>query len=47
MGSVTRRGALIVLEGLDKTGKTTQNELLLNTLKFRNFPVAAFRFPGK
>lgn len=37
---------IIVLEGLDACGKSTQTELLLNNLKKKNISVAWKRFPG-
>lgn len=43
----TLRGALIVLEGLDRTGKTTQGNLLLEALRARGVHVQALRFPDR
>ena len=40
------RGALVVLEGCDKSGKTTQCKMLKETLMKKGFPVDLFRFPG-
>lgn len=44
--SALRRGALIVLEGCDRSGKSTQCKMLKETLDKRGFPVELFRFPG-
>lgn len=41
------RGKLIVLEGLDRAGKTTQCMRLIETLKSRAEPVRLIRFPGE
>ena len=40
------RGALIVFEGIDRCGKSTQVALLERYLKENNVPVRVFRFPG-
>ena len=40
------RGALIVFEGLDRSGKTTQTEKLLNYLNAKNQKAVIQRFPG-
>lgn len=42
-----KRGALIVLEGCDKSGKTTQCKMLKETLEKQGLPVDLFRFPGE
>lgn len=42
-----KRGALIVLEGVDKAGKTTQCKKLVQALQERGFPAEMMRFPGK
>lgn len=42
----TVRGALIVLEGCDRAGKSTQAKLLVNALKQRGIPVEQRAFPG-
>ena len=42
-----RRGLLIVLEGLDRAGKTTQCERLCKNLESRGHKVKRMRFPGK
>lgn len=40
------RGALIVIEGLDKAGKSTQCEKLFNYFEQQGRPVKRMRFPG-
>ena len=42
-----RRGALIVFEGLDRAGKSTQCELLCNNLAQEGHKIRQMRFPGK
>lgn len=41
------RGALIVFEGCDRCGKTTQCNLLLEKLTVDGTPVKLMKFPGK
>ncbi len=41
------RGAFILLEGCDRSGKTTQAKLLLEALKNKGQKVEFARFPGK
>lgn len=41
------RGALIVLEGLDRSGKTTQASLLEQRLKSQGHAVKSLRFPDR
>lgn len=41
-----RMGAFIVLEGLDRSGKSTQVERLVKTLVAAGHPAKAVRFPG-
>lgn len=41
-----RRGALIVLEGVDKAGKTTQCKKLVHALQQSGRPAEMMRFPG-
>lgn len=41
------RGALIVLEGVDKAGKTTQSRRLLQALLQSGLPAEGLRFPGR
>jgi len=40
------RGAFIVIEGLDRSGKTTQTELLAARLAADSVSVARRKFPG-
>ena len=42
-----QRGKLIVVEGLDRAGKSTQVELLVNNLAKEGHKVEHKRFPGK
>lgn len=41
-----RRGALIVVEGLDRAGKSSQCETLLKSLRGAGHAVKYIRFPG-
>lgn len=41
------RGALIVLEGLDRSGKTSQSTRLLKYLDGLGYPAESFRFPDR
>lgn len=41
-----KRGAFIVLEGLDRSGKTTQVKLLEQRFVEEGRPVKMMRFPG-
>lgn len=41
------RGAFIVLEGLDRAGKSTQVSMIVQALKERNVPVESRVFPGE
>ena len=41
------RGALIVVEGLDRSGKSTQCERLVEALRSMNIPVRHVRFPDR
>jgi dTMP kinase len=43
----TGRGAFIVLEGLDRSGKTTQSCLLVEELRKLDVPTEFIRFPGR
>ncbi len=40
------RGALIVFEGVDRSGKTTQASMLVDLLKAQGTPAEFWRFPG-
>lgn len=40
------RGIFVVFEGLDKSGKSTQVNILYNTLKNKNINVEKISFPG-
>ena len=42
-----KRGAFIVLEGLDRSGKTTQATKLVQKIKGMNKPCTLMKFPGK
>lgn len=42
-----QRGAFIVLEGLDRSGKTTQVKLLEQKFIDQGRPVKLMRFPGE
>lgn len=41
------RGALIVFEGCDRSGKTTQCKKLVDALNSENIPASFMNFPGK
>ena len=41
------RGAFIVIEGLDRSGKSTQVALLEERLKSEGIPVRLLKFPGE
>ena len=41
-----KRGALIVMEGLDRAGKSSQCESLRQSLQESGLPVKYIRFPG-
>jgi dTMP kinase len=43
---VTTRGALVVLEGLDRAGKSSQCQLLYDKLHGMGIPVRLMKFPG-
>ncbi|KAJ6155442.1 hypothetical protein N7470_006008 [Penicillium chermesinum] len=45
--SLTRRGALIVVEGLDRAGKSSQCELLQSFLREHGRAVKYIRFPDR
>ena len=42
-----KRGAFIVLEGLDRSGKSTQAALLADHLKKEGVDVKLMKFPGQ
>lgn len=42
----TKRGALIVVEGLDRAGKSSQCEMLRDSLSQQGNSVKYIRFPG-
>jgi len=42
-----KRGALILFEGLDRSGKSTQANLLLNSLKDKGIAVQLIQFPDR
>ena len=44
--SLSDRGALIVVEGLDRAGKSTQCKLLCELLEAQGRRVKRMRFPG-
>lgn len=41
------RGALIVLEGLDRSGKTSQSSRLVSNLESKGFPAELWGFPDR
>ena len=41
------RGKLVVFEGLDKAGKSTQCSRLVENLRYNGYEVRHIRFPGK
>jgi dTMP kinase len=45
--AAARRGAFVVFEGLDRSGKSTQTQLLLKALEERKVPCALQRFPDR
>lgn len=46
-GATKKRGAFIVLEGLDRSGKTTQVKLLEQRFVEEGRPAKVMRFPGE
>ncbi|XP_030312026.1 thymidylate kinase isoform X1 [Calypte anna] len=42
-----RRGALIVMEGIDRTGKSTQSQRLVRALRAAGHPADLLRFPER
>lgn len=47
LGLHSGRGALIVLEGCDRAGKSTQCKKLVQALQQRNVEAKLIGFPGK
>ncbi|ELT97772.1 hypothetical protein CAPTEDRAFT_132783 [Capitella teleta] len=47
MSRIARRGALIVLEGCDRSGKTTQCRKLVDALNTDGIPAQLWRFPER
>jgi len=47
MTAAAKRGALIVFEGCDKTGKSTHSKLLCQVLQSKGVPATHINFPGK
>ncbi|XP_017049562.1 thymidylate kinase [Drosophila ficusphila] len=45
--SAGKRGALIIFEGCDRSGKTTQSRLLVELLKSKGLSVLAMNFPER
>lgn len=45
--SESGRGTLIIMEGCDRTGKTTQAKMLVDNLVAAGKPTMFMRFPGK
>ena len=46
MTSGARRGAFIVIEGLDRSGKSTQSSAILARLHTHAIPAKLIKFPG-
>ncbi|KAG6841185.1 hypothetical protein C0991_000982 [Blastosporella zonata] len=44
---MAKRGLFIVIEGLDRSGKSTQTSLLLDRLEAAGIPAQLLKFPGK
>lgn len=42
-----KRGALIIIEGVDRTGKSTQAKMLVNNLKCKNVDAVYKNFPAR
>ncbi|CAH1999451.1 unnamed protein product [Acanthoscelides obtectus] len=47
MGEILKRGALIVIEGVDRSGKSTQCKKLVESLKHRNISATLINFPDR
>jgi dTMP kinase len=44
--ALAKRGAFIVIEGLDRSGKSTQAAKLLSRLQNEGFSAQLIKFPG-
>ena len=44
---ITPRGSLIVFEGLDRCGKSTQVELLKKYIESQSMSVVTYKFPNR
>lgn len=44
---MTRRGAFVVVEGLDRSGKTTQAEIMRRRIQEGGREVVCIKFPGE
>lgn len=44
---MTVRGLLIVVEGCDRSGKSTQCDILVNSLQKKGIDTELVKFPGK
>ncbi len=47
ISKMTKRGAFIVIEGLDRSGKSTQAATLLKRLQDAQSPAKLINFPGQ
>lgn len=47
LNMISKRGALIVLEGCDRAGKSTQVKMLMNALNDLRIPAKNGAFPSK
>ena len=47
ISKMQQRGLLIVFEGLDRSGKSTQTQMLLEKLQKENKEAEILRFPSK
>lgn len=47
MANKQQRGAFVVLEGLDRSGKSTQAAILLEHLQKAGVPAQLMKFPGE
>ena len=46
VSTLKKRGCLVVVEGLDRSGKTSQCQLLHDALKEKGYQVRYVKFPG-